>query len=126
MRLLLDTHVVLWLVEDPNALGPRTREAATAATHLAFSVVSFAEIGVKVAIRKLRVPHDLPARIQDIGVRILGLSPQHGLALGSLPFHHRDPFDRLLVVQAREEGLTLVTADRWIGAYDVPVLDPRT
>jgi PIN domain nuclease of toxin-antitoxin system len=126
VRLLLDTHVVLWLVDDPDALGPQTRAAAATATALAFSVVSFAEIGVKVAIGKLRVPQDLPARIRDIGVHILSLSPQHGLALGSLPLHHRDPFDRLLVAQAREEGFTLVTTDRRIPAYDVPVLDPRT
>ena len=55
---------------------------------------------------------------------MLGLAPQHGLAVADLPLHHRDPFDRLLVVQAQQEGLTLVTADERIRAYDVEVLDP--
>jgi PIN domain nuclease of toxin-antitoxin system len=126
VKLLLDTHVVLWLLDDPKALGARTREAATAAAELAFSVVSFAEIGVKVAIGKLDVAGDLHAQILDTGVRVLALSAEHGLALGRLPLHHRDPFDRLLVAQAQEGGYTLVTADRWIPAYDVAVLDPRS
>jgi PIN domain nuclease of toxin-antitoxin system len=126
VKLLLDTHVVLWLLDDAKALGARTREAATAAAELAFSVVSFAEIGVKVAIGKLDVAGDLRAQILDTGVRVLALSAEHGLALGRLPLHHRDPFDRLLVAQAQEGGYTLVTADRWIPAYDVAVLDPRT
>jgi PIN domain nuclease of toxin-antitoxin system len=126
VKLLLDTHVVLWLLDDPKALGARTREAATAAAELAFSVVSFAEIGVKVAIGKLDVAGDLHAQILDTGVRVLALSAEHGLALGRLPLHHRDPFDRLLVAQAQEGGYTLVTADRRIPAYDVAVLDPRT
>ena len=126
MKLLFDTHVVLWLLEDPHALGTRTRDAVTHAAELAFSVVSFAEIGVKLSIGKLDVPDDLHARVLEIGVRILGLSPEHGLALGGLPLHHRDPFDRLLVAQAREDGFTLVTVDREIRAYDVAVLDPRT
>jgi PIN domain nuclease of toxin-antitoxin system len=126
VKLLLDTHVVLWLLDDPKALGARTREAATAAAELAFSVVSFAEIGLRVAIGKLVVPDDFHARVLESGVRILGLSAEHGLAVGRLPLHHRDPFDRLLVAQAQEGGYTLVTADRRIPAYDVAVLDPRT
>jgi PIN domain nuclease of toxin-antitoxin system len=64
------------------------------------------------------------AHILGAGVRVLGLSAEHGLAVAALPLHHRDPFDRLLVVQAQHEGFTLVTADARIGAYDVAVLDP--
>jgi PIN domain nuclease of toxin-antitoxin system len=73
---------------------------------------------------KLTVPDDLHAHIVGTGLRVLGLSPDHGLAVASLPLHHRDPFGRLLVAQARQEGLTLVTADPRIRAYDVAVLDP--
>ena len=126
MRLLLDTHVVLWQLSGVRSLGARTRETIAAAGELAFSVVSFAEIGVKAAIGKLVVPHDLNAHIVDTGVRVLALSAEHGLAVGSLPLHHRDPFDRLLIAQAREERFTLVTADTRIHAYDVAVLDPLT
>ena len=71
------------------------------------------------------MPDDLQAHVVGTGVRVLGLSPDHGLAVASLPVHHRDPFDRLLVAQARHEGLTLVTADMRLHAYDVAVLDPR-
>ena len=126
MRLLLDTHVVLWQLSGARSLGTRAHEAITAAGELAFSAVSFAEIGVKAAIGKLAVPGDVYEHVVGTGVRVLGLSPEHGLAVGSLPLHHRDPFDRLLVAQARHEGFTLVTADKRIQAYDVAVLDPLT
>lgn len=124
MRLLLDTHVVLWQLAASRRLGERAEAAIVAAGELAFSAVSFAEIGVKAAIGKLVVPDDLRVRVVDSGLRILPLSADQGLAVAELPLHHRDPFDRLLIVQARMEGFTLVTADPRIGAYDVPVLDP--
>jgi PIN domain nuclease of toxin-antitoxin system len=124
VRLLLDTHVVLWQRTGRRTLGETTRKAIETASEVAFSVVSFAEIGVKVAIGKMKVPDDFYSRVLDSGVRILGLSPEHGLALGGLPLLHRDPFDRLLVVQAQKDGFTLVSADHKIVAYNVPVLDP--
>ncbi len=125
MKLLLDTHVVLWQLSGVQRLGVRASEAIASAAELAFSVVSFAEIGVKAAVGKLAVPEDLHAHVVGTGLRVLGLSPEHGLAVASLPLHHRDPFDRLLVAQARLEGLTLVTADTRLHAYDVAVIDPR-
>lgn len=124
MRLLLDTHVVLWQLSGARVLGGRAREAIAAATELAFSVVSFAEIGVKAAVGKLVVPDDLYSQVVATGVRLLGLSAEHGLAVATLPLHHRDPFDRLLIAQARLDGFTLMTADSRIVAYDVAVLDP--
>ena len=122
MRLLLDTHVVLWQLAGADRLGRRARQAIAEAAELAFSVVSFAEIGVKTAIGKLAVPTDLRQHIAASGVQVLGLAPDHGLAVAELPLHHRDPFDRLLIVQARAEGLTLVTADERIARYDVSLL----
>ena len=124
MRLLLDTHVVVWQLSGVRELGVRAREAIAAAAELAFSVVSFAEIGVKAAIGKLTVPDDLHAQIAGTGMRVYGLSGEDGLAVASLPLHHRDPFDRLLIAQARRAGFTVVTADPRIHAYDVAVLDP--
>ena len=125
MKLLLDTHVVLWQLSGVQRLGVRASETIASAAELTFSVVSFAEIGVKAAIGKLAVPDDLYAHVVKSGLRVLGLSADHGLAVASLPLHHRDPFDRLLVAQARHEGLTLVTADVRLHAYDVGVIDPR-
>jgi PIN domain nuclease of toxin-antitoxin system len=124
VRLLLDTHVVLWQLSGARSLGERAQELIGAATELAFSVVSFAEIGLMAAVGKLEVPGDLHEHVLEAGVRVLGLSADHGLAVARLPLHHRDPFDRLLIAQARQDGFTLVTADTRIHAYDVAVLDP--
>lgn len=123
MRLLLDTHVVLWQVFDTRPLGTRALAAMAEADELVFSVISFVEVGIKAGVGKLAVPPDFRERVERDGLRTLGLTPEHGLALGRLPLHHRDPFDRLLVVQAISEGLTLVTADAHLAAYGVPVLD---
>ena len=122
MRLLFDTHVVLWQLEEDRNLSPEAEAAIDAATELAFSVVSFAEIGVKAAVGKLEVPKDLRTHVVDAGFRILGLSAEHGLGVADLPMRHRDPFDRLLISQAQAEGLTIVTADARFAEYDVTVV----
>lgn len=122
MRLLLDTHVVLWQLEGSRAISPAAAAAIERATDLLFSVVSFAEIGVKAAIGKLSVPRELREHVMQTGVQILGLEADHGLAVADLPMYHRDPFDRLLIAQARVEHLTIVTADPRIAAYDVPLV----
>lgn len=123
MRLLLDTQVVLWQLGGLWSVPVRAKEAIDRATELTFSVVSFAEIGVKSAIGKLVVPEDLREHVVRSGLRILGLAPDHGLGVAELPLHHRDPFDRLLISQARHEGLTVLTADRRFADYDVPLID---
>jgi PIN domain nuclease of toxin-antitoxin system len=122
LKLLLDTQVVLWQLQGDRTVPPLARAAIEQATELSFSVVSFAEIGVKVAIGKLSVPRDLRRDIVDSGMRILSLSPEHGLGVADLPLHHRDPFDRLLIAQARHEQLTVVTADGRFADYDVSVI----
>jgi PIN domain nuclease of toxin-antitoxin system len=123
VRLLLDTHVVLWQLSGSQSIGTAAQQEIRNADELLFSVVSFAEIGVKAAIGKLSVPEDLRQHVVDAGIRILGLAPDHGLGVAGLPLHHRDPFDRLLIAQARSERLTLMTADARIPAYDVRTVD---
>jgi PIN domain nuclease of toxin-antitoxin system len=123
VRLLLDTHVILWRASGERMLGQSARAAIQRAAELTFSVVSFAEIGEEVSAGKLTVPKDLYQHILGGGVRILGLAPDHGLAVASLPLHHRDPFDRLLIAQARQEGLTILTGDKRFSSYDVDVID---
>jgi len=122
MRLLLDTQVVLWQLAGSRTISSAAREAIEQATDLLFSVVSFAEIGVKAAAGKLSVPRDL-REASHSGLQVLRLDADHGRAVADLPMHHRDPFDRLLVAQARSEQLTIITADRHIAAYDVPLVD---
>jgi len=123
VRLLLDTHVVLWELSDSRRVSRAAAEAIEQATVLFFSVVSFAEIGVKSALGKLSVPGDLREHVLRSGLHVLGLEADHGLAVADLPMHHRDPFDRLLIAQARAERLTIVTADRRIADYDVPLVN---
>ena len=121
MRLLVDTHVVLWQIRQPDRIGSGAAAAIAKADDVLVSTVSFVEIGIKVAIGKLELDPEV-AELAS-GEQVLGLSPSHGLALIDLPLHHRDPFDRLLVAQARAEHLTLVTADPVFAQYDVGVID---
>jgi PIN domain nuclease of toxin-antitoxin system len=123
LRLLLDTHVVLWQAAGEDCLGPAAKRRLCAAQELRFSVVSFAEIGIKASIGKLDVPADLVEQLGEMGLSVLGLTAAHAMAVAELPLHHRDPFDRLLIAQARIEGLTLLSADRRIMAYDIDVAD---
>lgn len=119
---MLDTHVVLWQLGGTRALGPDATAAIGAAEELRYSVVSFAEIGVEVAAGKLTVPERLHDRVLQTGVQVLALAPEHGLRVGDLPLHHRDPFDRLLIAQALCEGLTIVTADARFADYGVSLV----
>jgi PIN domain nuclease of toxin-antitoxin system len=123
VRLLLDTHVVLWQLEGTRTIGPSALEAIEHAEDLSFSVVSFAEIGVKASIGKLVVPRELHAAVVRSGLQILRLAADAALAVAELPLHHRDPFDRLLIAQARAEQLTIVTADHRFADYDVATID---
>jgi Uncharacterized protein conserved in bacteria len=123
VRLLLDTHVLLWWLGELPRLGPAARAAiASPASEVHVSAVSAGEIALKKAFGKLTAPDDLHEQVVDSGFTELQLTIRHGLAMGGLPVHHKDPFDRLLIAQARVEGLTLVTADRAMSDYDVPIL----
>ena len=122
MNLLLDTHVVLWQLGGTRELSDDALTAIAAADGLYVSTVSFAEIGVKVALGKLSVPDEIVDATIAAGVRLLPLDAEHGLAVGALPLLHRDPFDRLLIAQAAAEDLAIVTADRRIAEYPVPTI----
>jgi PIN domain nuclease of toxin-antitoxin system len=122
VRLLLDTHVLIWQQEGRLDLIGRATETIEAADELLVSVISFVEIGIKVATGKLRMPVGIRDHVLHSGARLLNLSPEHGLGIAELPLHHRDPFDRLLISQARSEGLAIVTADPQFARYDVPVV----
>ena len=122
MRLLLDTHVLLWWLDDVP-FGRKAHDAISRASNVVcVSAASAWEIGVKMAIGKLRVPDDLEARLHDERFVPLPVTMAHGLAVASLPRLHGDPFDRLLVAQARAEGLTLVTREERLAEYGVPLL----
>lgn len=124
MRLLLDTHVWLWWVGEPQRLRPQTLDAISARTSDVYlSVASVQEIVIKHALGRLSLPEPpesfIPSRLGRDRIQPLPVELAHALEVALLPSHHRDPFDRLLVAQARKEGLTLVTADPVVALYPV-------
>jgi len=124
VRLLLDTHVVLCWLGDSEQLTPRVRRAISEASNEVWvSAVSIAEIAIKQSVGKFALPQTWPDAIEAGGFDELPLAWQHAHVLSSLPRHHRDPFDRLLIAQAIAEDLTLVSADPAIARYDVRMLD---
>ena len=123
MRLLLDTHAFLWWLDDPALLAEEARLAiANGRSSVYVSPISFLEIAIKEATGKLEVPEDLAGSLDACRFTELPLTVAHTLALRGLPPHHKDPFDRTLVAQARYEGLTLVSRDPQMKRYDVPLL----
>jgi len=121
VSLLLDTHVVLWWLEDDPTLSEEIKDRLDQEIDVFVSAATVWEVSIKQALGKLGPP-DLPERIRDCGFRLLSITAEHGIAAGRLPPHHRDPFDRILIAQARLEGLTLVTRDAHIQKYDIDVL----
>ena len=120
MRLLLDTHTFLWWLSDWGHLAEDAVAAiGDPANEVFISAVSGWEIGVKRAKGHLTAPDNLASLVEDKQFRHLPLTFRHAERAANLPMHHRDPFDRMLVAQAREEGLVLVTRDTRIPLYDV-------
>lgn len=122
MRLLLDTHALLWWLGDDPRLSAGARQGITDSPVVVVSAASVWEIAVKQALGKLTGPDDLEAEITANGFTALDISAGHALSAGRLPRHHEDPFDRMLIAQAMSEGLTVVTGDRRFADYDVPRL----
>ncbi len=121
-RLLLDTNVVLrWLAQDSLA-EPVMSLLADGSTDAHVSIASAWEVAIKTSIGKLRPPEDFADAAVEGGFTLLPIDVEHTRAVRDLPFHHRDPFDRMLVAQALVEGLTLVTRDRRLAEYGVRVM----
>jgi PIN domain nuclease of toxin-antitoxin system len=122
LRLLLDTHVLLWWLADDPALSKQARALIANEPEVFASAASAWEIAIKRALGKLEAPEDLLSVLEVGGIRRLPIDLQHAAVAGALPRHHDDPFDRMLVAQAQREGLTLLTSDARISRYAVTVL----
>lgn len=122
MRLLLDSHVLLWWLTAPQSLPERTHSEVQAGRDVYVSAASVWEIEIKRALGKLDAPHDLLSELDSEGFTRLDVSCEHATAAGRLPRHHDDPFDRMLIAQAAAEGLVVVTRDAAFRDYDVAVL----
>lgn len=124
MKLLLDTQCWLWMQASPERFSPPARDIVDDPDSvLLLSPVSTWEISTRYAEGRLTLPlppaEYVPSRMKSSGVDALPLQHSHALQVATLPWHHRDPFDRLLIAQAQVEGLAILSADRQLAAYDV-------
>jgi PIN domain nuclease of toxin-antitoxin system len=127
LKILLDTHCWLWMVAQSQRLSPTTRALVEdPENQLLLSAASSWEIAIKYALGKLPLPMPpaeyVPSRMATSGLSPLPVQHSHALLAGSLPRHHGDPFDRLLIAQAQIEKVTILTADRQFEAYDADLL----
>ncbi len=123
MNLFLDTHVLLWWLDDNPALSKKARNAISNPDNLiVLSSVVIWEIRIKQALGKLEIVPNFYSVIKNQGFELLSITSDHAFAVGDLPMHHRDPFDRMIISQAKFEGLTIVTHDNIFKKYDIPVL----
>ncbi len=127
MKLLLDTHVFLWLNDDPERLSKTVRELCSSGENEFYlSMASPWEMQIKCQLEKLTlampVEELVNKNVQENNFKILAIELAHISHLAKLPPHHKDPFDRIIIAQAMLEGLTIVTADHAFAAYTVPVV----
>jgi PIN domain nuclease of toxin-antitoxin system len=126
VRILLDTHVFLWLQIEPERLGEHQAVVEDQGNELLVSAVISWEVAIKYALGKLLLPEPparyVPARLRAIGAEALPIEHTHALAVAELPLLHDDPFDRLLVAQAKVLGVPILTADPAIAQYPVKTL----
>jgi PIN domain nuclease of toxin-antitoxin system len=127
MRVLLDTHVLIWLVEGDKNLSTVARSAIEDENNsLYLSIFSLWEITIKLSLGKLNLQLPVDEMVESFlipgGIEILQIETSHLSILRDLPLHHRDPFDRSIIAQAQAEGMTLVSADGIFGMYEVELL----
>ncbi|MFN2581640.1 MAG: type II toxin-antitoxin system VapC family toxin [Candidatus Dormibacteria bacterium] len=125
MSLLLDTHIILWWLNDDRRLHPDVRLRIQETTNVLVSTASVWEVSIKRGLAKLRVPDDWTDHVTADGFQMLPVHLQHARAVAKLPPLHRDPFDRMLIVQAQLEGSSIVSLDPRIHRYEVDVVPGR-
>lgn len=122
MRVLLDTNALIWWLEQNPRLGPEARDLLSKSPLTFVSVISAWEIAIKTAKGRLRLPEPLEAAMEHYGFVRLAVDFQHVREYQKLSPHHRDAFDRMLIAQAKVEGLVTITSDRQFESYGIPVV----
>ena len=126
MRLLLDTHVLVWYLEgNPELSRPRRELIVKSETEAFVSIVSLWELVIKTSIGKIKLTRSLTDIFRQLSlqsIEILPIAPGHTLQVAILPLHHRDPFDRMIIAQAKVEFLPIVTSDQEFAAYGIKVI----
>lgn len=124
MNLLLDTHVLLWWLDASPSLSDIARKKISDVSNIAFvSAAVIWEIRIKQGMGKLKIPASFRRVLERQPFEMLPITVDHAHAVGNLPSHHRDPFDRMLIAQATVEGLTIVTHDSIFHQYRIPIID---
>lgn len=122
-RLLLDTHVLLWWLEDNPSIGKNAKASIIDGNNEVYvSAATTWEISIKKALGKLNAPDDMDTIVEEERFIKLPITLYHGQMAGMLPLYHRDPFDRMLIAQAQAEGLTIVTSDGIFSKYGVRIM----
>lgn len=123
MKYLLDTHVFIWAMEDNKRLQQEIKDTISSSKNKVFvSVSTIWEITIKKSLKKLKTPFDIEASIEKTGLQVIPIQITHALKIEKLPLHHKDPFDRILIAQAKVENLTLITADQKIWQYKLSLI----
>ncbi|MFH1581968.1 MAG: type II toxin-antitoxin system VapC family toxin [Pseudomonadota bacterium] len=123
MNLLLDTHVLLWWLDDDPNLSRQARTAIADGRNLVFiSAAVIWEIQIKYALGKLKIPANFREVLEQQEFEPLDITMEHAYAVADLPPHHSDPFDRMLVAQAKVESLTIITRDNHIKKYKISLI----
>lgn len=120
MDYLLDTHALIWWLSNPKMLKEAARAVIADPRHtVSVSIASIWEIGIKTSLGKLDVPDDLDEQLRIHRFEVMPITIRHVKSMKQLPWHHRDPFDRMLVAQAQVEGCAIVTRDKKLMLYDI-------
>ena len=126
MQLLIDTHILIWFLEGNKLLSKSRRQiVADSQNNVFVSIASLWEIAIKISIGKLTLAKPLANVIKQIEIEdfeILLISPEHTLRVSIMPFHHRDPFDRVIIAQSQIENLPVLTDDNDFGSYGIKIL----
>lgn len=123
-RVLLDTHVLLWWLDNNSRLGTIAKQYISDPRNIVYvSAISNWEISIKKSLGKLSAPNDMDSIVEDKGFTKLSITNFHGDLAGALPSHHKDPFDRMLIAQAQSEGLEIITKDEYFPLYSVKTIN---
>ncbi|MGI0480302.1 type II toxin-antitoxin system VapC family toxin [Geminocystis sp. CENA526] len=123
MKYLLDTHILLWWLGDEQKLSPQIRTIISNPENVIFvSTATIWEMSIKQSLGKLSVPNNLLEKLKDNNFTILHITAEHGLKIKDLPLYHKDPFDRMLIVQSIIEDLTIITLDTKFPLYNISLL----
>lgn len=118
---LLDTHILIWALDNDSRLPGRYTSLISESQELYVSVASLWEIAIKISIGKLDFPDTYLRDLEPMGFRTLGIAPIHLDRVRTLPLHHRDPFDRMLIAQSISEAMPIMTVDKRFAAYEVAI-----